>query len=601
MPGRLIPRLVCCSWFDGKDGGVLAREDAVRFVTQLLKDPEVTLVGQNMAFDMAVVVAAGVDINLVFDEYNEGRIQCTMIFEKLRKIALGWLEYDPNQRCRPKFSLAALVQEYLGETLTGKTGDDIWRLRYRELEGVPVEDYPETAHNYALSDAKYTWRVDACQRERTPDLPDYLRQCAYAWALHLTSSWGMRTDKGRVLALEKRVSDEVNNAVANLTKVGIYRPNGKKNLAILRAFIIKAYGEENVPMTDKGAIKTDADTLKQANDPTLQMLADISEADTILTTFVPALLQGVDVPVTPQYDLVKSGRTSSYKPNIQNQPREGGVRECFIPRTGYGFLSCDYSIAELCSLAQVLLDRYGASSMAESLIAGRELHLETAAGILGLSYKVMEEKYRAKEKAAKDARQLAKAANFGFPGGLGADTFIDYARTTFNVDINRAQAVALKEAWMERYPEMSRYFRDIGDLCNAGGGSFTAEQHRSGRLRGDCTFCSGCNTFFQGLTADGAKLGLYEVTKACYTNPDSPLWGSHPVAFIHDEIIVETPLDRADAAAAELSRIMVQSMETFTPDIPAKAEAALMMRWYKGAEPVRDAAGKLIPWTPKSE
>ncbi len=197
---------------------------------------------------------------------------------------------------------------------------------------------------------------------------------------------------------------------------------------------------------------------------------------------------------------------------------------------------------------------------------------------------------------------MAKAANFGFPGGLGPEKFVLYARQAFGLELTIDQAKTLKEHWLQRYPEMVRYFQEIGDRSNAGGGSFEVVQHRSDRIRGDCRFTSGCNTLFQGLTADGAKMALYEVTKACYLKQDSPLYGCRPVAFIHDEIIIEAPDNGTfdlDAAAAELSRIMVLCMEHFTPDVPSKATAHLMKRWYKDAEPVYGADGKLVPWEPK--
>ena len=73
------------------------------------------------------------------------------------------------------------------------------------------------------------------------------------------------------------------------------------------------------------------------------------------------------------------------------------------------------------------------------------------------------------------------------------------------------------------------------------------------------------------------------------------------MAFIHDEIILEAPEGLAAAAAERLAEVMVEQMRKFLPDIPVKADAHLMRRWYKSAEPVRNAAGVLIPWEPTNE
>jgi len=111
-------------------------------------------------------------------------------------------------------------------------------------------------------------------------------------------------------------------------------------------------------------------------------------------------------------------------------------------------------------------------------------------------------------------------------------------------------------------------------------------------------FTQACNTFFQGLAADGAKAALFEVSQRCYSKPASYLYGSRPIMFIHDEIVLETPANKAAAAADELAKTMSEVMREFTPDIPIKTEVALMDRWYKDAEEVRDSSGKLLKWEP---
>ena len=70
------------------------------------------------------------------------------------------------------------------------------------------------------------------------------------------------------------------------------------------------------------------------------------------------------------------------------------------------------------------------------------------------------------------------------------------------------------------------------------------------------------------------------------------------VGFIHDEIIAEVPSHKAAEAADELARIMREQMQRYTPDVPIKTSVALMDRWYKNAEEVRDRRGTLQVWRP---
>ena len=133
---------------------------------------------------------------------------------------------------------------------------------------------------------------------------------------------------------------------------------------------------------------------------------------------------------------------------------------------------------------------------------------------------------------------------------------------------------------------------------------------RPQRVRGGVGYCDGCNSYFQGLAADGAKAAMFYITQECYLGfgtawprdgrAPSPLYGSRVVACIHDEFLLEVRDDaNAGAAADRLAAVMVEGMARYIPDVPIKAEPVLMRRWLKGAKPVRDASGRLIPWEPK--
>ena len=236
--------------------------------------------------------------------------------------------------------------------------------------------------------------------------------------------------------------------------------------------------------------------------------------------------------------------------------------------------------------------------MARAINDGRDLHLGVAASLLSITY---EEALRNMEvgcSETKEQRQLSKALNFGVPGGMGAAAFSSFAKN-YGVDISEDEAQRLKQEWLFAWPEMREYFRHIGGLSMMGN-DFTIEQLRSGRLRGGTNYCAGCNTLFQGLAADGAKNAIWEVAKECYVEKDSPLFGCRPVAFIHDELLVEVPegIEERTAAADRLAEVMVSAMEVWIPDVKISAEPAAMTRWLKGAEEVRDDKGRLLCWEP---
>ncbi len=197
-----------------------------------------------------------------------------------------------------------------------------------------------------------------------------------------------------------------------------------------------------------------------------------------------------------------------------------------------------------------------------------------------------------------------QCANFGLPGGLGAERFVEFCKAS-GILMTLEEAKQLKEAWLQQWPEMRRYFQHIKKLLEVDDEEdlqyVTVEQVFSQRIRGKARYTAACNSYFQGLAADGAKLAVYELAKACYKTGGS-LYGSRMVVFIHDETIMEHPnLSREDlhARCEEQARIMVECMKLYTPDVRPKAEPALMGRWYKDATKKLDEDGYLMAWEPQ--
>jgi hypothetical protein len=94
----------------------------------------------------------------------------------------------------------------------------------------------------------------------------------------------------------------------------------------------------------------------------------------------------------------------------------------------------------------------------------------------------------------------------------------------------------------------------------------------TGRLRAGVSYTEARNTPFQGLAADGAKLALWELHKAGYL----------VVAFVHDEILLEVPADRAEDEARKASAIMDRAMEqVLFPGVPSACEYAVGDYWVK--------------------
>lgn len=404
------------------------------------------------------------------------------------------------------------------------------------------------------------------------------------------------------------------------------------------------YDLDSVPMsrTKTGLVAGGRDALYETGDEDLIDFAAWGEQDKILTTYIPWLERGIAedgtvIPLNPRPTVLKeTGRLGA---STEHQlPREGGVREAIVARPGWVLGSCDWSSAELITHAQSCLYIVGWSKMAEALNAGIKVHDQLGAKIGGVTYEAMLN--RGDDELLGNYRQAAKPPNFGFPGLMGAPTLClqqrkqgpdttapngrVYKGLRFCILAGGAQecgvqkitewkgrpisptclacvqtAADIRDVWLETWPENVPYFEFV-KMVHATG---EMTQHWSKRIRAGMTLCATANGFFQGFAGDMMKLALCRITKEMYAVKSSDLYGVRPIIPIHDELLFEAREAQASAAAKRVSVIMVGVMKELCPDLAAAAEAepALMRRLSKGAKPVYDEYGNLIPWEPKKK
>jgi hypothetical protein len=557
-----------------------------------------TLVGQNIAFDLAVMAAECPPLlPLIFDAYDQDRITDTMIRQQLADIAdgkfSGYLDAKNVWRKR-EYSLAGLSSRLLGVQLE----KDEWRLKYGQFRDTPIQEWPEGAREYPRRDAEATRDVYLVQeRQWGPLLQDQYRQARAYWALHLSAAWGVHTDPARVEDLRAKTQQALDEVKGDLMMVGLVRKDGSRDTKLAKTRVLQA--NPDARLTPTGQVALDEEACQACGDEIMEDYALYSTLNKVLSTDVPMLLSGATLPLHTRYGMAETGRTTSGKNkatggggNLQNLRRLPGIRECIVPRPGYVFAQADYSSFELFCLAQSCRDLVGYSALGDALNKGLDPHCVVAAFILGRTYEdVMAHK---KDPEVEAARQTGKVANFGFPGGLGAKRLVEFAHKGYGVTITEAQAKELKTTWQTAWPEMADFFKFVAGLETAYG--FDVLLKRSMRLRGKASFCAAANTYFQGPAADGAKAALYLVAREQYL-PGTALYGSRTAVFVHDELILEAPEETAPEAAERLSVLMVQGARMFLPDMPGlKAEPCLMRYWSKKAVTLRDDNGRLRVW-----
>lgn len=613
------PYPVCLSYYDGEVVGINVGVESIEaFLNLHLDNPDTTIIAHNAKFELAVIYTHMPRLRpALWRALEQGRIYCTMLYEQL----LSNLERGGSENN----SLAALTLKYLEiDIAAGKEEPDAWRYRYAELENVPLKNWPRAARQYAEQDSIYAHKIHALQQKRNSKIP-YVKHMRADFALNLMATNGMTVDHARVLQLEQELADHIQPIYKELEAKGLVefkKGKAKKSIKGLRNYI-EQLGDIQFEYTSAGSIATSKAALEKymlkAADHTLSLFAELSKFEKILTAFVPRLKEASPYIRCGYNAIVRSGRTSSRTTplypsvNIQQMPREvkgvtWDVRNCFVPRPGYQFVSIDYNGLELSATANQLYATFGWSKMRDTINSGEapvDMHSKFAARLMSLSEgrEVSYEEF-VKNKGVqpyKRFRQLAKPINLGFPGGIGYDTMrgllaregiqthfqelasytsenmARFALTSVRINANEAgrtdnwrvvrktkdtwiiaddELVGLKRELFRLYPELGQFLRKRHENYTMGGGSVLRSKNDFGEWEEEPAYefntagvsrkwCT-YTAFCNGfLMQTPAASGAKEmVYRVVKEYFDSE--EIIPSAFIHDELVFEVQKNLPD-------------------------------------------------------
>lgn len=655
QPGLAAPPIVCGSVANSTGCHLLDRPQALAWLRRALRDPVGHIVGTNIVYDLACAAACEPELlPLIFQALEDDRIHDVAIREGLIDIARGDMAERGEDGISERYGLALLVSRYFkgpdGKPLNireEKKGATSWRKRYAELEPLPIEQWPWKARVYPLRDVAFPLAIFHMQ-EGGANLHDEGNQVRAAWALHLMTVWGCRSNAEAVAALRVRVEAEDRRSTLEFQKCGIIRADGTENQARLAELVTAAYAGDP-PRTPTGRVSSDRDTLAESGDLLLERYATAGKNDKYLTTYLPILERGTVVPWNPQFNvLVATTRVSS---DAQQFPQNGGVRECWVPREGRVICSTDYPGVELRTMSQRAIKVVGFSKMAEVMNNGGDPHLIAAASFMGISYAEALARYESGDALAralvKIFRDLGKIWNFGKGGGMGPGAMTYNARKSKSGETTTAPdgtvyqgsrfclltkiaehcgtvketvtvqgkkrkicsaclAVAKKldAGWLVAWPEQKALFALASKLAKASRYLVAEIPTPTPIIRGKCGYTQWLNTAFQGLAAAAMKRAMWLVCCEMYWEKFSAgvLFGSRLLLQVHDELISELLEDRAPEAGDRIAHIMGDTLKLYVPDLAAacEVEPALSRTMTKKAQTVRNAAGRLQVWEPKA-
>jgi len=574
-----VPRMVCASmsWEEPTEPGGIATAllhhndvDVPDLICGLLKDatPAEKLATANGSFDGIVTAQRyeprdptelGPVETAWWDALERGVVADVLLEEKLLDIADGFT--GPKFKGR-KFNLGAVAERRSGIKVDK---EDPWRLRYVELIDTPLEDWPQAAADYASNDAEATLHVHLRQRQVRVEGLDPLEnapaQLRGHWALHLSQLWGVVADPAKVAALDARLladREVLKSGLQELTVDGepLARPDGSISIKVAQK-LAKEAGVTRKTKRGLGLSEDDFVVLGLGPEHPLMRMVRYSSLGRERTKMRNAFMRPM---IRPWYHLLETGRVSATDPSTMNLPREGGYRECLVPRDGNVFVSMDWSGCQLKCWAHLLVVMFGedapSAAMAKALREGKDVH-GTLGEVLGTD------------------RQTAKGPNFGFIGAMGIDRFIAHVRDQSGVILTREQAISYKNGWLKTWRPQA-FFDWLAETSEHG----CVRQPGSNRLRAGCSYSEIALQLIQGMEADIAKETLWKLAKEMYTEPDSPLYGARQALFVHDENVLECPRGQAQAVADRGVEIMNEVANSWHFHVPSDVDVKILRAGY---------------------
>jgi DNA polymerase I-like protein with 3'-5' exonuclease and polymerase domains len=310
--------------------------------------------------------------------------------------------------------------------------------------------------------------------------------------------------------------------------------------------------------------------------PIVSKLLEISGVEKQISQYGESFLKDIH-PFTgrvhTEYSTVgtQTGRFSSSRPNLQNVPTDGGYRECFIPRPGYVFISCDYSQQEYRLAGAVS----GDPIIIEAYLKGYDMHTATAANFNNKDLKDV----------TKEERKWGKTRNFE----------IIYGTTEYGLSkslkCSIAEALEKLKMYWKGYPRLYKFKEMAEKKIMELGYSVTPLGRRRYNLvkpllgnSNDYLFWEarvkreGFNHIIQGGGADIIKISMVNLFR------NNPFGDKFRILLqIHDELLFEIHESVAKEAGEFIKMEMVNAEQPFLGTIPAVVEGydIVKERWSK--------------------
>ena len=494
---------------------------------QALKSADV-IVAHNLSFDVHQVrETLGFDILELDAVLHDTDIMSRVLFptgqqlgaHSLKNLAKVWLRADADA---PEQDIERMAKA-IGYRTIKTTGAyyDVYRA------------HPDVMRTYALADARYTYDLHKIFLQRINGSASILDlEHRVAPVLIRAEQRGIKVDLEAVYHLKVSFHDQLRKLRTYLEEeLGEAALGGEGSDEAL-ANALLGLGIPLTKQTSSGKLATDKFTLQPfaKQYPQIEALFEFRRLEKFLSTYLKPMDGRNVIHTSFRQCGAWTGRMSCMQPNMQNWPKRAGkeVRSVLVPRESHAFVVCDYDSIEIRLLAYYLND----PGFQQMIADGHDAHAWMAAQIWG-----GEVRDYAKGSPGEFKRSLAKQCLFAITYGAGAPR-IAAMLLDAGMPASRDHAKSLIskiKASLPNYFHLNKRIRtkieSVGHVTTIAGRKNPVDKEKS---------YVGMNALIQGSAADIMKLGLVAVDDAV-----RPM-GAIPLLVVHDEVVVETPVDRAE-------------------------------------------------------
>ena len=499
-----------------KSKDCLNKDSVINKLKNLLEDPSVKKIGQNIKFDFIVFYKLGISLSSMED---------TMLMSYV-------LDAGKNRH-----NMDTLSDIHLGhKTISFK---EIVGTGKKEINFSEVE--LETAKNYAAEDADVTFRlykkfVKSLKSEKLFNIYEIFEKPLIK-ILAFMEIEGVEVDSKFLNSLSSKFDKKIKKIEKEVFKISKKEFNiaSPKQLGEIIYNDLKIAGTKK---TKKGSFATSASVLEDLafkGHEFPKLVLDWRQVSKLKNTYSDALPEHIN-PNTKRVHTsfllaaTTTGRLASSDPNLQNIPikSEDGkdIRKAFKAKKDHLLISADYNQIEM----RILADLADVKELKKAFKNNEDIHSLTASQIFNVDIK----------KVNQDHRRKAKAINFGIIYGIS-----QYGLAK-QINVSNYEAEEFLNAYFAKFPEIKFYMDSTIKFCRKSGyvnNIFGRRSHFNGI--NDKNFNvrnfqerAAINAPIQGSASEVMRLAMIRLYKKL--NEEKNL-KSKILLQIHDELIFEVP------------------------------------------------------------